>query len=347
LIALTGSLSKAFMARQLGVSFDREYYFNPEKRHQVDQICNAYAKKSLSEFNVFFTESNLGQFRYYTDRQVLVGGIQPNMILGMLIGAEFIPHAAMDADISMTPLAGRDRDELPEPKSLLDHELVRLFDRQINTIRSQGKLEPIPPFFWDASGRTTIHGVLTTAQKFVGENLLMDLMTEPDRTDSLLEWIAESFIVLIKHFSEVGRLPITSLHIGECSGCMVNPELFERFVASYASRITAALGPLRFHSCGRSTHLLASMKKIANLASLDLGGETSVKKVREIFGNQFPIDISPITADFSADSPEMILKWVKQVVEDNTGGPLRILYHLEPDYSLDNVRAMIHSVNTL
>ncbi|MCD6394493.1 MAG: hypothetical protein J7M40_13420 [Planctomycetes bacterium] len=35
------------------------------------------------------------------------------MILGMLIGAEFIPNDSMDADISMTPLKGKDFDELP------------------------------------------------------------------------------------------------------------------------------------------------------------------------------------------------------------------------------------------
>jgi hypothetical protein len=335
------------MAKKLDVTFDRDYYFNPDKRRQVDQMCNAYAKEALSEFNVFYTESNLGQYRYYSGKQILVGGIQPNMILGMLIGAEFIPHDAMDADISMTPLAGRDRAELPEPESLLDHELIRLFDRQIDAIRTQGRLEPIPPFFWDASGRATIHGVLTTALKFVGENLFVDLMTEPEKIVKILDWIAECFVVLMKHFSHAGKLPITAVHIGECSGCMLSPPLFEQYVTSYASRVAEALGPLRFHSCGHSTHLLASMKKIHNLACLDLGGETSIKKVREIFGEDFPVDISPKAADFSADSPEPIVKWARQVVEDNAGGPLRIIYHLEPDYSPDNVRALINYVKNL
>ena len=105
--------------------------------------------------------------------------------------------------------------------------------------------------------------------------------------------------------------------------------------------IAEALGPLRLHSCGPSSHLLASMKKISRLASLDLGGETSISKVREVFGKDFPIDVMPITADFYVDSSEPILKWAEQVIEENAGGPLRILYHLEPDYNLENVRALI------
>lgn len=38
------------------------------------------------------------------------------MILGMLIGAEFIPNDSMDADISITSLKGKDPDELPGPQ---------------------------------------------------------------------------------------------------------------------------------------------------------------------------------------------------------------------------------------
>ncbi len=347
MITLAGSVSKAFMAKQLEVTFDREYYFNPAKRHQVDQLCNAYTEKELSDLNVFYTESNLGQYSYYSANQVLVGGIQPNMILGMLIGAEFIPHDTMDADISMMPLMGRNPDELPEPETLLGHELIRVFDQQINTIRAQGRLVPIPPFFWDSSGRATTHGTLTTAQKFLGENVFVDLLREPEKIVTILDWITECFIVLMQHFSQIGKLPITAAHIGECSSCMINPQLFEQFVVPYASRIAETLGPLRFHSCGSSTHLLASMKKISNLASLDLGGETSMQKVREIFGRNFPVDIMPIPADFSADSPEPMLNWAKQVIRDNAGGPLRIIYHLEPDYSLATIRAMSGYVKNL
>ncbi len=340
MISCTGSLSKGWLAKHLQVTFDRDYYFDPGKRFEIDRQCQDYAARELTDLDAFYTESNLGQSEHFSDTQVLVGGIQPNMILGMLIGAEFVPNASMDADISMTPLKGKDPDQLPKPERLLDHELVRLFDRQIREIQSEGKLQPIPPFFWDASGRTTTHGTLTTAQKFLGEELCVDLMTAPDNAGRVMDWITESFIVLMKHFSEMGQLPITALHIGECSGCMVNPDLFAQRVVPHASRMAEALGPLRFHSCGCSTHLLEGIKTMANLASLDLGGDTSMARAREIFGPDFPIDVAPMPADFSAESPEPILQWAKQVIQENQGGKLRIIYHLEADYKLDIVRAL-------
>jgi len=309
--------------------------------------CNQYAARELPDLDIFYTESNLGQFEHFTHDQVLVGGIQPNMILGMLIGADFVPHPAMDADISMTPLMGIDPDSLPSPERLLDHDLIRLFDAQIAQIKNDGALSPIPPFFWDASGRATLHGTLTTAQKFLGESLFIDLMTEPEKGVKVMDWITECSIVLTRHFSEVADLPMTAVHIGECSGCMVNSDMFEQFVLPQASRISESFGPLRFHSCGCSTHLLESIKRISNLAMLDLGGDTSMARVRDIFGRDFPVDMAPMPADFSADSSEPILNWAKQVIEQNAGGNLRINYHLEPDYKLEIVRSLNRYVTNL
>ena len=101
MITLEGTLSKGYLSRTLGVAFDYDYYFNPEKRHEIDCRCNEYAAKQLPELNIFYSESNLGRSQYYSSNQVLVGGIQPNMLLGMLLDAEFIPHESMDASEPM------------------------------------------------------------------------------------------------------------------------------------------------------------------------------------------------------------------------------------------------------
>lgn len=72
------------MSKVLEVRFDRDYYCDLNKRYEVDRLCNEYAAKELSDLDIFYTESNLGQFEYFLENQILVGGIQPNMILGML-----------------------------------------------------------------------------------------------------------------------------------------------------------------------------------------------------------------------------------------------------------------------
>ena len=86
-------------------------------------------------------------------------------------------------------------------------------------------------------------------------------MMDSDGVIQVMDWITDSFIALMKHYSEVGDLPITSVHIGECSGCMVNPEMFEQIVVPQASCIAESLGPLRFHSCGASTHFASKRER--------------------------------------------------------------------------------------
>ncbi|MEA3224453.1 MAG: uroporphyrinogen decarboxylase family protein [Planctomycetota bacterium] len=338
MITISGTLSKAWMAEALGVAFDRDYYFDPKRRHAIDTKCNDYAAERFAGMRLFYSESNLGQIDYWDKNQVLIGGIQPNMILGMLLGADFVPDPNHDADITPRCLAGKSPSDLPTPESLLEHPLIRLFDKQIR--QAQKTLWPIPPFFWDVSGRATIHGMLTSAQKFLGESIFMDMVSEPQQCLDIMAWIADACIILCRHFSKIADLPITSVHVGECSSCLVSPEMVERFVVPATSRIGAELGPVRLHSCGPSTNYAEPFSQIENLCSLDLGGDTSIRRMREVFGNEMPLSVAPLPQDMSARSAEPILNWAGRTLEENGSGDLEFVYHLEPSYNLDTVYAL-------
>lgn len=335
MITVSGTISKAWMAETLGAAFDRDYYYNPERRHAIDTQCNDYAVEHFAGMRLFYSESNLGQIDYWDRNQVLIGGIQPNMILGMLLGADFVPNPKHDADITPRCLAGKNTSDLPNPDSLLDHPLIRLFDGQIRN--AQETLWPIPPFFWDISGRATIHGVLTTAQKFLGEAVFMDMVTELQKCLEIMDWIADAYIFLCRHFSEIAELPITSVHVGECSACLVSPEMVERFVVPATSKIASELGPVRLHSCGPSTDYAEAFAGIENLTSLDLGGETSIKRIREVVGDEMPLSIAPLPQDMSAQGTEPIQNWAQHILKENGSGDLEFVYHLEPSYNLDTI----------
>jgi hypothetical protein len=326
------------MADAIGVEFDRDYYFEPQRRHAVDTKCNEYVAKRFAGMRLFYSESNLGQIDYWDGNQVLIGGIQPNMILGMLLGADFVPNPSRDADITPRCLVGKDPSDLPDPESLRDHSLIRFFDDQIREVPES--LWPVPPFFWDVSGRATIHGVLTTAQKFVGESVFMDMVSEPQQCLDVMNWIADAYIALCRHFSQIADLPITSVHVGECSSCLVSPEMVERFVVPATSRIGAELGPVRLHSCGPSTDYAEPFSRLENLHSLDLGGDTSIARMREAFGHEMPLSVAPLPQDMSAQSTEPILNWAGRILEENGSGDLEFVYHLEPSYNLDTIHTL-------
>jgi hypothetical protein len=260
----------------------------------------------------------------------------------MLVGAEFFPQEDRDADISPSPLADYDPEELPGPQGLLSHELTCQFDEQLNSIRSDSTcdLVPVPPFFWDDSGRAAIHGPLTTAQKLFGESIFLDLVAMPRRAETILGWIVDATIALVKHYAQIADRQITEVHVGECSACMIGADAFSRFVVPAIRRIGEALGPIRLHSCGTSDHLLNRFTEIEALNSLDTGGGTSVSEVRRVFGAGFRLEIAPLVGDLLSPSCQPLIAWADRVIDQNHGGPLLIVYHLERGYDLDHLRAL-------
>jgi hypothetical protein len=340
MIGVAGTVSKAWMAEAIGVSFDRAYYFDPVRRHAVDARCHQHLDQTLGDLGLFFTESNLGQRSFWRPEQVLVGGIQPNMILGLLVGADFVPHESMDADVTPTPLKGTSIERLPPIERLLEHKIVRTFEHQLQAVAGQNQFEPVPPFFWDGSGRAAIHGILTSAQKLFGESIFVDMATDREACRKLFDWIGDVTIGLVQHFANRARRQIDQVHVGECSGCMIGPELYADLVVPTLSRIGREVGPVRLHSCGTSDHLLEAVQGMENLTELDLGGGTSVRKVRELFGPHMPICIAPLVDDLRANGPEGLLAWAESVLRENGGGPLTFIYHLEPGFATDHLRRL-------
>jgi hypothetical protein len=49
----------------------------------------------------------------------------------------------------------------------------------------------------------------------------------------------------------------------------------------------------------------------------------------------------------SAESTEPILNWAGRVLEENDGGNLEFLYHLEPSYNIDTIFAFTDFVKGL
>ena len=112
----------------------------------------------------------------------------------------------------------------------------------LNIRETSPDLRVIPPFFWDESGSATIHGIVTTSLKLVGDNIMVMMMSDPDLAHAIHQWIADAYVILIRHFAALGNLSITSLHVGECSGTMVSPDLYDDFIVPYVSQMGIQLG---------------------------------------------------------------------------------------------------------
>jgi len=343
MINIEASVSKGWLHKNGGFNFDNRYYMDPVYRWEQDTRINKFVSEKFPRYAIYNMEANLLQAKYVRDNHVLVGAIQPNMILATILGAEFSFFEDKDADVAGKPLELiSNKSELPAISSILEHPLVIDLEKQINDItKKRPELKVIPPFFWDESGRATIHGIITTSLKLTGDNIMITLMSDPDLAHAIHQWIVDAYVVLINHFAKLASLPVTSVHVGECAGTMVSSDLYDEFIVPYISQLGDRLGTVRLHSCGMSDHIMQSIVKIRNLKIIDTGSGTSIKGIRDLKGKDFTIHIAPPMEYMMADAPQnQILDWLNKTLEDNQGGPLQIAYHMEPDYEVSNCLIM-------
>lgn len=339
-VSLLASVSKGWLNAEGGFRFGERYYLDPLYRRAQDQAVEEFLLRRFPEYAIHNLESNLVQVNHRHPQQVLVGGIQPNLIQGVCLGAHLAYYEDKDIDITETQLlagvasvAG-----LPSAERIVSHPFIQKFDQQIADLRqNHPDLVVIPPFFWDTSGRATIHGFITNSLKFFGQGIFIKTKRNPQFVRDVHDWLADMTIVLIRHFSAAGNLPVTSVHIGECSGTMISGSAYLDFVVPYVNRLAAEFGAIRLHSCGKSDHLLAIFKEIEHLRILDTGSNTSVKSIRAQLGQSLEVHIAPpFKLLLEGAKPAQVVEWLDQTLEENGGSPLQIGYHLEPGYSLKN-----------
>jgi len=343
MIAFQASVSKGWLHDKGSFVFDKKYYKNPIYRQLQDRKMNGFVSREFPDYPLYNMEANLMQAGHTNDNQVLVGGIQPNLILAIVLGSEFVVYPDKDSDVSGNPMkdiaSGKN---LPGMEQILDHPFIQELDAQILQLKSaHPELEIIPPFFWDSSGRATIHGIITTSFKLVGDDAMIMMIMDPDLLHLIHQWITDVYILLINHFAELADMPITSVHVGECSGTMISNEQYAEFITPYVSQLGKAFGNIRLHSCGSTDHILDAISQIENLAVIDTGSNTSVAKIREMKGPGFEINLEPPVQLMLKDSPKSeILGWLDQVLDENKGGPLKFAFHLESGYAIENCLAI-------
>ena len=343
MIKIQASVSKGWLNRNGGFIFPGQYYFDPMVRWGQDRMINSFVKERFPEYAIYNMEDNLVQAGYVNENQILVGAIQPNMILAAILGANFSFSDDKDSDVLGRPLehiAGIH--ELPSLDAILEHSLIKDLEKQINLIRvTHPALKVIPPFFWDESGRATIHGVITTSLKLTGDNIMLIMLSDPELAHAIHQWIVDAYVILIRHFAALGDLTITSVHVGECAGTMVSSELYEEFVIPYISQLGDKLGAVRLHSCGISNHLIEPVSHIHNLKIIDTGSGTSIQEIRNIMGKDFEINIFPPLEVLLEGVPQSTaMEWLDKTLTENQGGSLQIAYHLEADYDVSNCLAI-------
>ena len=114
MIKIQASVSKGWLNKHGGFVFPNQYYFDPMFRWEQDRKINRFVREQFPDYPIYNMEDNLVQAKYVNENQILVGAIQPNMILAAILGADFSFFEDKDSDVSGRPLEHiSDIQELP------------------------------------------------------------------------------------------------------------------------------------------------------------------------------------------------------------------------------------------
>lgn len=345
-ISVLGSVSFAWLKQHGAAGYDKDFFLDPLRRLELERRAHQIVAERFPEDPVYNFEAHLVQVAGRRRPVALVGGLQPNLILGAAVGAELVFYGDKDPDITPTPLKGLESLDSLRAIDWKSRWPVSLFLEQITQTRAEFGADclAIPPFFWDASGRATFHGIVTTALKLVGEDVFVDMVVRPDFVRELFEWIVDAYGELSELFAQAAGLAVHGAHIGDCSACMIGPEQYGEFILPPLRRLARRMGGLRLHSCGLSDHLLELFAQIEELNCLNVGSGTSVRAIRRLFGPKLRVDLIPPVELLTYGQPADVDRWVRQTLEENEGGPLEFQFHLDlgqrEEVSLQIVRTL-------
>ncbi len=329
-ISALGSVSFGWLHEQGGFTFEEPFFLDPQVRLAQERRMHAFVEARFAGEPIYNLEAHLVQIQGRRKPVALVGGLQPNLILAAAVGSQFLFPGDKDPDVTTTPLAeGCDLDRLWNIDWAKTWP-ISLFLDQIFTLRET--LDPqftiVPPYFWDTTGRATTHGLVTTAQKLLGERIFLEMTDNPAFVHEFFRWIVDAYAQQIELLAEAAGMKVVGLHTGDCSVCMIGPDQFAEFVLAPLNEFAQRVGPLRLHSCGPSDHLLELFGQVRHLASLNVGSGTSVARIRERFG-PIPIDLIPETQLLTVGTPARVDAWVRQCVAENGDGQLQFECHLD------------------
>ena len=117
----------------------------------------------------------------------------------------------------------------------------------------------------DATGNVIPGGPIPAAFALAGTNLFLWMAIEPDRVHRLMNLVTESFIRCTDYFDQLcGRKNRRSIGLGCDTAEMISEATFKEFVAPYYLRIYEKYpGTRSLHNCGKSGHLLDSMRDLS------------------------------------------------------------------------------------
>lgn len=186
-----------------------------------------------------------------------------------------------------------DKWPVPDNTILTDEEIIDLkvpdFTRNKFFMNIIDQIDRIYQLTGSARGFLNWQGNLNTAFRLRGESIFLDLMDNSDIVNILLTVISDTYLQGVKLLYSKQKEYDTIYNFATIANCTVNmigPELYETHLLPYEAKIAKEFPVIGIHNCAWTvTPYIDLYSRIPNVAYIDMGIESDLKKAKEVFPN--------------------------------------------------------------
>jgi len=296
-------LAPAWYFHNAGITFDEDFFFNPDKRVEAERTMEQVLHEKWGRFG-------LGRDRDRDIPQVGAVHLAAGFLISEMLGCKV--EYKVDAPPQVLP-ANRDSLELNPEDAFRSSAFKKFEDLTEKLSEKYGYLK----------GDVNWGGILNLALDLRGEAIFMDIFDRPDEVKAFfggIETVIERFVDFIERRTGSSSIsvnrnvrhicPAVYLH-SECSHTMISHEDYEKFLLDADVRWSRRHRPFGVHYCGPDAHKKAgTFAKIPHLDFLDVGWGGDVKELREHLPKTFlNIRLSPVEIiDRSTDEIHLTIR---------------------------------------
>lgn len=282
--------------KHAGITFDEDFFYNPRRRVSDEQRMEQTLYDRFGEF---------GLGAHHAEERPEIGAV--HLAAGYLL-SEMLGCRIEYGENTPPQVICAHREELTiDEEAPFKSEAFKRLQRLIEQLKAK---------YGYVTGDINWGGVLNLAMDLKGEEILMDMMLDPEGTKAYFTQIGrvvERFFSYIQSqtgsssisVNRIARFMDNPLYIhSECSHTMISEQDYEELLLPIDIAWSQKYQPYGIHYCGRDPHRhAAQFAQIQSLAFLDLGWGGDVKVLREALPEVFfslrlnPVEINGYSSE--------------------------------------------------
>jgi len=185
----------------------------------------------------------------------------------------------------------QDKWPIPKGPNLTDDEILSLEVPDLSNneffMNVFDQIDEIYKYTGSVRGYLNWQGNLNTAYRFRGKSIFTDLIENPKIVTKLLDVISDTYLKGVKMIYSKQKeynKEYNFATIANCTVNMVGPEIYGSQLLKYDQKIAEEFPIIGVHNCAWTvTPYIDLYSRIPDVAYIDMGIDSDLKKVREVF----------------------------------------------------------------